>query len=67
MKPTENTLTVILRDSSPMRHLQDAPSYRTVHLRLTDEQIAALDLRYTDTCGNAANYEDVAQAFLETL
>lgn len=67
MKPTENTLTVILRDASPMRHLQDPPIYRTVHIRLTDEQIDALDLHLTDTCGTTTFHETVAQAFLETL
>lgn len=50
-------LTVIIRDASPVRHLNEPCSYRRVTLELTREQMAALQLKHDD--------EAVNQCFLE--
>ena len=39
-------LTVVIRDDSPMVHAGDSPSYRTVRVTLTGEQVEALALRH---------------------
>lgn len=38
-------LTVTIRDDSPMIHCGDSPSYRSVQIELTPEQIAKIKLR----------------------
>ena len=37
-------LTVIIRDDSPVIHCNDVPSYRTVRIELTTEQIDRIEL-----------------------
>jgi hypothetical protein len=49
-------LTVIVRDESPVRYVNEPPTYRTVHIGLTDEQLRLLTL---------AENEAIQTAFLE--
>lgn len=59
------TLTVVIRDDSPMFHCGDCPSYRTVVLQLTDEQISALKLMESSRSGETIYYESISRAVLE--
>lgn len=52
-----NTLTVIVRDDSPMRFANDCPSYRTVVLQLTEEQQKQIVY--------SSEYEYISRAILE--
>lgn len=38
-------LTVAMRDESPMVHFNDPPTYRTVVIELTEEQVAKISPR----------------------
>ena len=42
------TLTVIIRDESPMRGLNEPCTYRAVQIALTQEQEEAIRLRHDD-------------------
>jgi hypothetical protein len=61
MKPPIS-LTVIIRDDSPIVFANDSPSFRRVTIRLTDEQKEALKLR---TTGAGDMFESVSRSFLE--
>lgn len=60
-----NQLTVIIRDDSPMMHCNDSPSYRSVSILLTDEQILKLGLKLTDTVSGTNHYESISKCFIE--
>ncbi len=64
-KLPSDTLTVIFRDDSPMIHCGDSPSYRTVRVKLTDEQREALALRFSFTSGGNHFWEDISRAIIE--
>lgn len=49
-------LTVIIRDDEPMHQCNSAPTYRSVQIEFTDEQVDKLSRGY---------YESYAQAFIE--
>ena len=59
------TLTFILRDDGPMIHCQDAPSYRSVKIALTDEQRQLLALHCTGMTGGTPIYECISKCFVE--
>ena len=50
-------LTVIFRDAFPLIHLGDTPSYRSVQIGLTPEQLKAIKLR--------CETEEISSCFLE--
>ena len=56
-KPT-NILTVTIRNDSPMIHCGDSPTYRSVQIKLTGEQFAAIQLRHGE--------EEISRCFIET-
>ena len=60
-----NTLTVIIRDDSPMIHCNDTPSFRTVMLTLTQEQQDAIKVNCTARTAGSAHYESISRAILE--
>ena len=60
-----NQLTVIFRDDGPMIHCGDSPSYRTVRIILTTEQVSALELRHTHTWQGKEQYEEISRVILE--
>ena len=64
-KLPSDTLTVIFRDNSTMVRCGDSPSYRTVRIKLTDEQREALSLRYLFSRGNNHFWEDISRAIIE--
>lgn len=64
-KLPSDTLTVIFRDDSPMIHCGDSPSYRTVSVKLTDEQREALSLRFLFSNGANHFWEDISRAIIE--
>lgn len=59
-------MTVIIRDDAPMIHCGDSPSYRTVKIELTDEQIGRIKLKNTSTSGGNKYYEEISRCILET-
>lgn len=58
-------LTVIIRDDNPMIHCQDSPSYRSVLIELTDEQVQKMALRCNGMSGGNPIYETVSKCFIE--
>lgn len=59
------TLTVVIRDDSPMIHCGDSPAYRSVQLELTDEQLARIGLKWTYSSGSIDYYEEISRCFIE--
>jgi len=51
-------LTVVIRDDSPMIFCGDSPSYRSVQIRLTNEQKSSLNL---------VEYESFSSCWIEPL
>lgn len=60
-----NKLTVVFRDDGPMIHCGDCPSYRSVQITLTDEQVQALARRPTHSSGATQFHETVSRVFIE--
>lgn len=60
-----NTLTVVIRNDSPMFICQDAPSYRSVKITLTKEQQLLLSLECTGSQGSTPIYEVISKCFIE--
>ncbi len=60
-----STLTVVIRDDTPMIHCNDSPVYRSVSIELTDEQRNKLVLNCTGKTGGNAIYEAVSRCFIE--
>jgi uncharacterized coiled-coil protein SlyX len=59
-----DTLTVVIRDDGPLIFCNDRPTYRSVQIRLTPEQIAAIELRHVGTnCGDEI-YESISCCFI---
>lgn len=59
------TLTVIIRDDSPLIHCGDSPAYRSVGIEFTDEQIDALKCRHTHSSMGNHGYESISSCFIE--
>ena len=55
-------LTVVIRDYSPVIHLDEPVRRRTVRIELTEQQRAALALRNTH---GLDGYEEISQVILE--
>lgn len=52
-------LTVIIRNNASFIHLQDDPTYRSVQIELTQEQLQKLTLR--------CNTEEINKCFIEDV
>jgi len=64
-KYPSNILTVVIRNDGPVIHCGDSPSYRSVQIKLTDEQIKQLVLSETNRVGVTAYYEEISRCFIE--
>jgi len=62
-----NKLTVIIRDDSPMVNSNDSPSYRSVQITLTEEQVKQLALLQTWTSGGKEYHEAISRCFIEPI
>lgn len=60
-----NTLTVVIRDDSPMIFCGDTPSYRSVSIALTQDQMDRIELLKIGTSGEREYYESISNCFLE--
>ena len=60
-----DTLTVIIRDDAPMVFCNSSPEYRTVRVKLTDEQREAIMLHANSSqCGKPV-WESISMAIIE--
>jgi hypothetical protein len=60
-------LTVVIRDIAPFVHMQEAPTHRTVHIELTDQQKDLLRLSCVGQVGGRPMHEELDKAFLEYI
>lgn len=58
-------LTVVIRNDGPLIFCDDSPSYRSVHIELTDEQRAALALKWVGLDRGIDFHETISRAFIE--
>jgi len=58
-------LTIVIRDDSPMIFCDDSPTYRSVRIPLTDEQMETLALRWVGRSGVTDYHETISKVFLE--
>lgn len=68
MKPSilpNNRLTFIIRNEAPLIFCDDSPTYRTVTIILTSEQLDKLKLQYIGEQSNNILYERISKCFLE--
>ena len=63
--PGPQTLTVVIRNPAPTVFWGDGPAYRSVHIRLTDDQREMLSLKRVGTDRGRAIYEEVSACFFE--
>jgi len=59
------TIRVIIRDDSPLLFCGDTPSYRSVAIELTDEQIQKCQLLWVGRDGGRDHYETVSRCFFD--
>lgn len=62
-----DTLTVIIRDDAPLLCAGDSPSYRSVRVKLTQEQREALMLHSNGTSGRSPIWEEISHAIIENI
>lgn len=65
MKHPSNKLTVIIRDDGPLIHANASPSYRSVHIQLTDAQVQQLTLKSVAGAGEHEVFEAIDRCFIE--
>ncbi len=58
-------LTVVIRDDAPMTHCGDSPTYRSVAIDLTPDQVSKIKLFPTSSSGGNVFHENVSKCFLE--
>jgi len=58
-------LTVIIRDDCDMVMCGDSPKYRSIQIKLTNEQISKIKLYQTYSCGEKEYHECISSCFLE--
>lgn len=63
MRYCRYVMTVIVRDDAPLVHANDTPSYRTVRIKLTPGQCAAIN-RVDDPLLNH-DLESISKAIIE--
>lgn len=61
-----DTMTVIIRDDSPLIFCQDAPSYRSVRIKLTPVQREALMLKSNGVSGGSRVWEEISRVIIES-
>ena len=60
-----NILTVIIRDNGPLAMCGDSPSYRSVQIDLTPEQVEKMRLNASYMTGGVDYFEEISLAFIE--
>ena len=60
-----NELTVIIRDDSPLIFCDDSPTYRSVTINLTNEQLQKLKLRWIGERNRKNFHETISKCFIE--
>jgi len=58
-------LTVVFRNDSPMIVCNDTPTYRSVQVELTPEQLEKIAPRKTGFSDGKLDYESISRCFLE--
>jgi len=58
-------LRVILRDDSPLMFADDSPSYRSIEIILTPEQIKQIELKWIGNTNGNDYYEEISKIFIE--
>ena len=66
MRTVSKFLTVILRDDSPLIHAGDRPSYRSVRVELTEDQVSAIAPKQTGRVAGKPMFESISQCFIES-
>lgn len=61
MKKGPSELTFVFRDDSPVIYCDSLPEYRTVVIRLTEEQREAVSARMTSRSGKTTYFESISQ------
>lgn len=64
-KPPGDTLTVVFRNDAPMAYAGDSPTYRSVRIKLTNEQRKQLASRFTHSSGGTNYFEEISRCFIE--
>ena len=59
------TLSVLIRDDTPMIHCNDSPTFRSVQVKLTDEQRELIALRATGSTSGNPIYESISKCWIE--
>jgi len=59
-----NKLRVIIRDDAPLMFANDSPVYRSVEIKLTDEQVGLLKLNWIGMTNNNDYYESITNSSL---
>ena len=65
LKYPGNKLTIVMRDDGPMINCGDTPTYRSVQITLTEEQLKMLALRPTYASGTTWYHEEISRCFIE--
>jgi hypothetical protein len=60
-----NKLTFFVRNDAPMINFGDSPTYRTVTIELTEEQVKKINLKVTHESGTMPCYEEISRCFVE--
>jgi len=66
-KAAGECLTIIIRDNAPLIFANSTPTYRTVRVRLTEDQQNKIRLKHTGTLGGDEVWEEVSQCILEPM
>jgi hypothetical protein len=61
----DNILTIIIRDDSPMAYANDSPTYRSIRIKLTEEQCKQVVLKPTYSSGGNWFFESISKCFIE--
>jgi len=62
-----NKLTVIIRDDSPLIFYNDSPTYRSVTIKLTDDQLQKLKLKWIGERNRENFHETISKCFIEPI
>jgi hypothetical protein len=58
-------LSVLIRDDSPMIHCNDSSQFRSVQIKLTEEQLELIALRATGSTSGNPIYESISKCWIE--
>ena len=61
----QKILTVIIRNDGPLIFCNDSPSYRSIHIPLTKDQLNMIDLKVIGKNNGIDIYEKISNCFIE--